>query len=136
MIRTEPDTSTEDTLTGEPMDLEEILDSLTGWDEIAIRKAFGSDPYALRGLMVARSALFIALRRAGRTDHDAHRIAMGMSARELSERVKTPDTKPGPAAPTAAGPGDVDDLVDEDEDDDPEGKASTEPTSPSGPTSS
>lgn len=58
----------------------DVLDSLTGYDEIAITEAFGryfavlmDDP-----TMLARSMVFTVLRRGGAKDKDAKRAAMDL----------------------------------------------------------
>lgn len=63
----------------------EMVQSLTGFDEIAIEQAFNKplDQLANSNTMLARALVFVDLRREGRNDGQARKDAMGMSIREV-----------------------------------------------------
>lgn len=68
---------------------EEFFDTLTGFDELAIKRAFGSLPSTLAGTEPTtwiRSLVFVNLRRAeGLKDAEAYSRAMGMSLGEAGD---------------------------------------------------
>ena len=69
------------------MTAEETLESLTGFDEIAIAKWF-DDIATLEsngGSMIGRALVFVTERRGGATDVDAHAAAMSMTLREVND---------------------------------------------------
>lgn len=59
--------------------------SLTGFDEIAIKKLFGSSFEKLEGMFAGRSLWFIKLRREGVSDKDAFKAAMDVTIGELED---------------------------------------------------
>ena len=66
----------------------EMLQSLTGFEEIAIEKHMGVDPYAdgeRKPMSVMRALVFIARKREGLKDHEAREAAMGMPMGQLSD---------------------------------------------------
>jgi hypothetical protein len=63
----------------------ELFESMTGYDEIAIGKAFGATPTELQGTLLGRAMVFIALRRAGSNDVDALDGAMKVTVKELAD---------------------------------------------------
>ena len=66
---------------------EEVFDSLTGFDEIAIAHHFGSTVADLAEndtSMFGRALVFIVKRREGATDDEARNAALGMTMREYN----------------------------------------------------
>jgi len=62
---------------------EEMAESLTGFEELAISKHFGKDEFTeLPGTMAGRAMVFIALRREGKTDKDAYDECMAMTLKQ------------------------------------------------------
>lgn len=67
---------------------EEIFDSVTGFDEIAITQAFGCPVVKLAqedASMFGRAMVFIAKRREGASDDDARAAALAMTTKEFTE---------------------------------------------------
>lgn len=64
---------------------EEFFESLNGFDEIAIFKAFKLDLSAMeeRGFLAIRSCIFVHMRRLGSSDADAYQAAMMLPVKEL-----------------------------------------------------
>lgn len=69
---------------------EELFESLTGFDEIAISQQFGSTPTDLPGTLLARALIFIAQRREGVSDSEAYQSAMSLPTGELTA-IFTPE---------------------------------------------
>lgn len=81
-------------------DMKELAETITGFEEVAIERFFGSDfsTFAQRGgTMLARVLLSIALTRDGMKAVDAHQTAMAMPLRDVEGRFLTED------APAAVG---------------------------------
>jgi hypothetical protein len=59
---------------------EEVTDSINGYDEIAIKRAFGTDLYTLREepMSFLRALIFIVERRTGKKDPQAYEAAMSL----------------------------------------------------------
>ena len=84
------------------MTSEEFFDTLNGFDEIAIRKAFGATVEQLSGsdrLQFARALVFVAKRREGATDKEAHDAAQALTMGELGDYF-TDDEEVTPDEPT------------------------------------
>jgi len=64
---------------------EEIAGSLTGFDEIAIEKAFGAPPNELGQLRTVRSLIFTHRRREGDNDIQAYNAAMELPITEVGD---------------------------------------------------
>lgn len=96
---------TEDTAPPEKMTGQEVANSLTGFDEIAIKQAFGLSLDALDPITVARACGFVLNRRAGQSDRDAYQAVMAMPQRDLSALFATDDEDddPDPYAQSPAG---------------------------------
>lgn len=64
---------------------EEVLDSLTGFDEMAIKQHFGApiSDLASDQSMLARALVFVLRRRDGSADDDARNQVLGMSLKEV-----------------------------------------------------
>lgn len=62
--------------------VEDAARSLTGFDELAIARAFGADLSALTGTMTTRAIVFVLQRRAGLDDAAAYKAAMTLSLGE------------------------------------------------------
>lgn len=66
----------------------EMLESLTGYDEIAISRAFGRDPLELaesKPTMLARSLAFVHMTREGQSADVAKKAAMELSIRQAND---------------------------------------------------
>lgn len=89
------------------MTWEEVAESLTGFDEIAVTKHFGVDVYMdseTKPVLIQRALVFILKRRDGLTDTDAYQAAMSMPLSEVSDycakaeddvMADDPDSAPG-----------------------------------------
>lgn len=80
---------------------EDFLKTLTGFDEIAIQKAFGA---TLKGMMeddfrLARSLVFVDRRRSGLKDADAYTEAMNLPMGALTEWFATEEPEAFPEEP-------------------------------------
>lgn len=73
-------------MTEPTMTAEEISESLTGFDEIAITKAFHTPLHQLEGTLPARALVFVLKRRAGLTDGEAYKASMELSQSSLMEQ--------------------------------------------------
>lgn len=89
---------------------EQVFDSVTGFDEIAIAQRFGrtiADLAQGDASMFMRSLVFVVKRREGANDEDAWKDAMGMSTKdtltgffaedseEEAGKDEEPETQPG-----------------------------------------
>lgn len=76
------------TETTDRIPLDELAESLNGWEEIAIRKTFGFsfDQLEEQGTIAVRALAFIELKREGVKDSVAHKQVMDWSLRELVDR--------------------------------------------------
>lgn len=92
------------------MSADDMFMSLTGFDELAIKKAFGSDVFTLREEpgMFLRALVFVWARREGKTDVEAKNAAMEMAFSDVQGTFpKNEDEEPMPEEPvTDAGKGD------------------------------
>lgn len=74
------------TETVEKLNVEELTESLTGFEEIAISKVFSvKDFMTLPGTMSVRALLFVVYKRDGDNDTDAYQKAMEMSMKAVQE---------------------------------------------------
>lgn len=77
----------------EKIDAEEAAGSVTGYDEIAIAKAFGLDLVDMqeqkKGTLTMRALLFITRRREGLSDKDAYRSVMEMRLSDVLDAFDT-----------------------------------------------
>lgn len=67
----------------------EALNSLNGFDEIAIEKAFGKPLDELDGRATVRSVIFVLEKRAGSSDKDAKAYALGVAMGKLDDHFDT-----------------------------------------------
>jgi hypothetical protein len=65
---------------------EDLVNSLTGFDEVAITRAFGAPLDALTGSLTMRALAFVADKRAGAKDVDAYRAVMGCPVADIADR--------------------------------------------------
>lgn len=87
----------------------EAFEQLTGWDEIAIKKAFGAEVTAMRKqpFTFARALAFVDFRRGGKNDRDAYETALGLTIRDLNDHFLEDEDEPMPDEPvTESGKGD------------------------------
>jgi hypothetical protein len=77
----------------ERINAEDFAKSLNGFEELAIRKAFGVGISELEGTMVPRAILFINEKRNGLKDFDAYNSAMLLTLSAIEGRFEVaPDT--------------------------------------------
>lgn len=88
--------------------LGEVLDSLTGFDEVAIEGIFKSHLESLSGIRLFRAGAFTLLRRQKTPDAEAFRTVMAMPSREIQAMFRTDK---------------ADEPTDDEDGDDDEGKA-------------
>lgn len=89
----------------------ELMESVNGFDEIAVEAHFGIDLYTGNEghpMKVARAAVFINERHGGLSDTDAKSVAMRMSLKDIEGYFEPePDDEIDPDAPdTVVGKGD------------------------------
>jgi hypothetical protein len=77
------------------LSVSEVMDSLTGFEEIAIEKHMAYDIYTddeakARPVLLMRCLVFVLEKRAGLKDTDAMKAAMGMSVKDVNDYF--PDT--------------------------------------------
>ena len=78
---------------------EEAFESLTGFDEIAIAKWFGGEVIELGGTTLGRALIFVAKRREGLTDAEAHNAALELSIGDLTGYFAAGDEESGKDSP-------------------------------------
>jgi hypothetical protein len=71
----------------------EFSRSLTGFDELAIMKAFRKPWTELEGMFAGRALLFVQLRRDGAKDADAYRVSMEITAGDIEDLFSIPDAE-------------------------------------------
>ncbi|WP_028654880.1 hypothetical protein [Nocardioides sp. J54] len=67
----------------------EAMNSLNGFDEIAIEKAFGQDFDDLNGRATVRAVIFVLEKRAGASDKDAKQYAMSVPMGQLDDHFES-----------------------------------------------
>lgn len=94
---------TETTETAERMPLDELAESLNGWEELAVQKQFGFsiDKFEEHGTIGIRALAYIEFKREGQKDAAAHKAAMDLTLRELVDRYPEMDKDDDPADPMA-----------------------------------
>jgi hypothetical protein len=65
---------------------EQLVNSLTGFEEVAITRAFGAPLDALTGSLTMRALVFVTDKRTGAKDADAYRTAMGCPVADITDR--------------------------------------------------
>lgn len=86
----------------------EHVELLTGFDELAIEKAFGTDFDNLRESMMLRALVFIVEKRAGANDKDAYKAVMERSLKAITEHFSNePDEVNDDDPITESGNGDA-----------------------------
>lgn len=93
------------------MTAEEFLESLNGFDEIAISQRFGKTVTALANegdqMTLARALVFVAKRRDGLNDGDSYQACMTLTLREVNEYFAVEPDEAMPEEPeTPEGKGD------------------------------
>lgn len=88
---------------------EEVFDSVTGFDEIAIAQQFGRTVGELAEKdqsMFGRALVFVVKRRDGASDGDAYQAALGMSVKELTSSffAEASEEEAGKGEPLAEQP--------------------------------
>jgi hypothetical protein len=92
------------------MTAEDFVGTLSGWDEIAIEKAFGEDFLTLRkrGTTMVRALVFVAFKRQGQKHDEAYRSAMDMPMSDLENYFAEEEPELDPSEPeTDQGKGDT-----------------------------
>ncbi len=74
----------------EPVPAEDLVRSLTGWDEIAISERFRKEFSDLGQTITMRSLVFVQLRRAKVPDGDAFRACMNLPLGDLERYFVNP----------------------------------------------
>lgn len=86
------------------MGLEDLAESLNGWEEIAVQKMFGFsiDSFEDQGTLGIRALVFVEFKREGMKDPQAHKAALDLTMRELIDRypemAEDNDEVPNPMA--------------------------------------
>jgi hypothetical protein len=75
----------------EKIDAEAFTRTLTGFDEIAVRKAFGASFDELEGTLNPRALLFIQYRRHDMKDFEAYKAAMEIMLGDLEQLFQNPN---------------------------------------------
>lgn len=86
------------------MTAEEFFDSITGFDEMAIKKAFGRPVVKLAEedqIEFARALIFVAQRRAGESDTQAKDSALNMTLGEVNRYFADEEPEAMPEEPTS-----------------------------------
>lgn len=74
------------------LDPEQVAGSCTGFDELAIERAFGRELTDLgESTRALRALLFVVRRRDGLSDPDAYRDVMSLSLNDLMDHFEQPD---------------------------------------------
>lgn len=85
------------------MTLDEMVESLTGFDELAIEKHFdGFDVYndgGEKSIRAMRALAFVQFRRDGQTDRDALKAAQELTFKDLSSRFLPDEPEIDPHEP-------------------------------------
>ncbi|KAA1424310.1 hypothetical protein [Nocardioides antri] len=84
------------------MPVDEVIETLTGFEEIAIEKQFGNNWQDLAGdaqTMFLRALVFVLLRRDGKNDLEAKQEVMEMTLRECKDRFLDDEEEPNPDEP-------------------------------------
>lgn len=74
----------------------EVSESLTGFDEIAVKQKFGAPPTTLAQedqTQFMRALVFVLRRRDGKTDPEAFHLAQTMTIGELAEAFSLEDAE-------------------------------------------
>lgn len=89
--------------------LEELAESLNGWEELAVQKMFGFsiDKFEEHGTLGIRALAYVEIKREGTNDKVAHQAAMDLTLRQLVERYPEmdEDNVPDPMATLQADEG-------------------------------
>jgi hypothetical protein len=82
---------------------EEVLESLTGFDEMAIKQHFGSTVSDLAGdqTMLGRGLVFVLKRRDGLNDDDARNAALGMPLKDITSYFADESEESGKDEPSS-----------------------------------
>lgn len=84
-----------DTTSPEPVSVQEMVGSLTGFDEIAIEQKFKGELNNLGPTMTMRALVFVQERRAGADDKAAYGEAMRMTLSAINDRFRDDDAAEG-----------------------------------------
>lgn len=92
-----------DTVEAPTQTLEELAESLNGWEELAVQQKFGFqiDDFEEQGTLGIRALAFVEFKREGAKDPAAYKSAMDLTLRELIDRypeMKDDDEVPDPMA--------------------------------------
>lgn len=91
-------TSSEDKITAE-----EMMESLTGFDEVAIAKHWAAEVLDLaehKPTTFTRSLVFVLMRRGGMSDHEAKEAVMNMTLKEVQGHFTEEEEEPVPDDPS------------------------------------
>lgn len=88
----------------EQVSAEEMAESLTGFEEIAIERAFGAEVYDLPPVKTLRALVFVLLKRQGLRDPEAKEQVLAMPLKEVNGHFCEPEEETVPDQPeTEAG---------------------------------
>ncbi|GAB3663474.1 hypothetical protein GCM10027596_26680 [Nocardioides korecus] len=88
----------------EGYDVEEVVGSLNGFDELAVKKAFGTPVGELEGTFMLRACAFVLFKRQGQSDREAYDAAMTLTLTQCDEMFVGHEDEPMPDEPvTPAG---------------------------------
>jgi hypothetical protein len=87
------------------IDPQEIVDSVNGFDEVAIIRAFGQPLDTLTGTLTLRALVFLVERRGGMKDIDAYQSVMAPRSDVIADRFAVEVDDSGKADTTENAPG-------------------------------
>lgn len=71
--------------------VEDVMDSISGFDEIAVEKAFGKELLDLSASMVTRALVFVMERKKNGNDNTAaFNVAMNLGMKDLNDQFEEP----------------------------------------------
>lgn len=81
--------------------MKEVLDSVTGFDEIAVKQKFGAPLSELMksdGLQGARALIFVMEKHDGKSDPEAFHVCQSLRVADVNDRFSTEDSAEGVAS--------------------------------------
>lgn len=78
---------------------DEAVEGLSGYDEVAIEKKFGTDLDSLRLSMQLRALFFVRVKGGGSTEADAYKQAMELTVKQLGDEFPDTEAEPVPSDP-------------------------------------
>lgn len=81
------------------MSIDDMADSLTGFEEIAISEAFGAELFDLSSMRMVRALVFVHHLRQGLKHADAKRTTLGLTVKQVGEMFPDDEEEPMPEEP-------------------------------------